>query len=38
MVYQRFIAIADRKKGVLDGEIVETIGSIVPRHSRAVNQ
>ena len=37
-VYQRFIAFADRKKGVLDEEIVDIIRKAVQRYSRAVNE
>ena len=38
LVYQRFIAFADRKKGMLDEEIVDIIRKAVQRYSRAVNE
>lgn len=37
-VYREFIAFADRKKGVLDEEIVELIRNSVGRYSRAANE
>jgi 2-isopropylmalate synthase len=37
-VYHRFIAFADRKKGVVDGEIVTLIREQVPRYAIAVNE
>jgi 2-isopropylmalate synthase len=37
-VYRVFIAFADRKKGVLDEEIVDLIRNSVGRYSRAVNE
>jgi 2-isopropylmalate synthase len=37
-VYHRFIAFADRKKGVVDGEIVTLIRERVPRYAIAVNE
>jgi len=38
LVYRGFIAFADRKKGVLDEEIVDIIRKEVQRYSRAVNE
>lgn len=38
VVYRDFIAFADRKKGVLDEEIVELIRNAVRRYSRAANE
>jgi len=38
LVYRHFIAFADRKKGVLDEEIVDIICRAVQRYSRAVNE
>jgi len=37
-VYQRFISFADRKKGVVDGEIVALVREQVPRYATAVNE
>jgi 2-isopropylmalate synthase len=37
-VYQRFVAFADRKKGVLDEEVVELIRDEIQRYSRAANE
>jgi 2-isopropylmalate synthase len=37
IVYQRFIALADRKKGVLDEEITALICSTIKRFARAAN-
>jgi len=38
VVYQRFVEFADRKKGVLDEEIVELARNGVQRYSRAANE
>ena len=37
-VYQRFIALADRKKGVLDEEIAALVRAVVDHGARAVHQ
>jgi 2-isopropylmalate synthase len=38
IVYQRFVEFADRKKGVLDEEVVELIRRAIQRYSRAANE
>jgi 2-isopropylmalate synthase len=38
VVYQRFVEFADRKKGVLDEEVVELIRGAIQRFSRAANE
>ncbi len=38
MVYGRFIAFADRKKGVLDEEIVELVGAATQQLAGAVQK
>jgi 2-isopropylmalate synthase len=38
VVYQRFVEFADRKKGVLDEEVVELIRCGIQRYSRAANE
>jgi 2-isopropylmalate synthase len=38
VVYQRFVEFADRKKGVLDEEVVELVRRAIQRYSRAANE